>query len=88
MLSRHRRLFAEDQVTLLADLGSQAAILAERASMLAEQAMLSEQLASSVAELRVANEAKRDFLAGMSHELRTPLNAIIGFAERCCCART
>ncbi len=31
------------------------------------------------AELKKANLAKDNFLAGMSHELRTPLNAIIGF---------
>jgi PAS domain S-box-containing protein len=30
-------------------------------------------------ELKKANLAKDNFLAGMSHELRTPLNAIIGF---------
>jgi two-component system cell cycle sensor histidine kinase PleC len=55
--------------------------LAERAAMLADQALLSKQLAASVAELRLANQTKNDFLASMSHELRTPLNAIIGFSD-------
>jgi len=31
--------------------------------------------------LKIANQAKSDFLASMSHELRTPLHAIISFAQ-------
>jgi signal transduction histidine kinase/CheY-like chemotaxis protein len=72
--SRHRSLFGEDDRELLAALGAQAAILAERAALAAD-------LNATVEELRSANAAKSDFLASMSHELRTPLNAIIGFSE-------
>jgi len=32
-------------------------------------------------EVKIATQAKSDFLSHMSHELRTPLNIIIGFSE-------
>lgn len=32
-------------------------------------------------ELKLASQAKSDFLSIMNHELRTPLNAVIGFSE-------
>ncbi|HKS99767.1 MAG TPA: response regulator, partial [Rugosimonospora sp.] len=73
-INRYRSLFAEDDARMLAELGGQAAVLAEHNT-------LTEQLAASVAALRAANQAKSDFLASMSHELRTPLNAIIGFSD-------
>ena len=38
-------------------------------------------LEETAQELRLANQAKSDFLARVSHELRTPLNAIIGYSE-------
>lgn len=38
-------------------------------------------LESSLRELRVAQQAKSEFLSNMSHELRTPLNAVIGFSD-------
>ncbi|MBN1817073.1 MAG: CBS domain-containing protein [Sedimentisphaerales bacterium] len=46
----------------------QLAEAAERAKLLAHQAM-------------TANRAKSEFLANMSHEIRTPMNAIVGFSE-------
>lgn len=45
-----------------------------------ERALLNDQR-RLLDELRVANEAKSQFMARMSHELRTPLNAVIGFSD-------
>ncbi|WP_433296845.1 sensor histidine kinase [Actinoplanes sp. CA-030573] len=74
LFNRHRSLFHDDDLRLLASLGGQAGILAERQA-------LAETLNASVAALTAANQAKSAFLANMSHELRTPLNAIIGFSD-------
>jgi signal transduction histidine kinase/CheY-like chemotaxis protein len=81
LLSRYRSLFVDDDVTLVADLGTEAGLLAERSSVLAEHERLSARLAASVEALTAANQAKTEFLTNRSHELRTPLNAIIGFSD-------
>jgi signal transduction histidine kinase/CheY-like chemotaxis protein len=81
LINRYRVLFTHDDLRLLGELGRQAAIMAGRAGLLAEQERLSAELAASVSALTQANQAKSDFLASMSHELRTPLNAIIGFSD-------
>jgi signal transduction histidine kinase/CheY-like chemotaxis protein len=81
LINQYRALFRDDDVRLLAELGTQAGVLAERGTVLAEQERLTAELAASVDALQRASQAKSDFLANMSHELRTPLNSIIGFSE-------
>jgi len=81
LLSSHRALFHSSDFVLLAALGAQTAIVAERRAVVAEQEALAERLALTVEALRSAGAAKSDFVASMSHEFRTPLSAIIGFSD-------
>jgi signal transduction histidine kinase/DNA-binding response OmpR family regulator len=81
LFNRHRGLFSDDDLRLLAALGGQAGILAERQAVIAAQRRMATELSASVAALTRASQAKSSFLANMSHELRTPLNAIIGFSD-------
>ncbi|TQV87204.1 response regulator [Aliikangiella coralliicola] len=39
---------------------------------------LEKHVATSVKELKLANQAKSEFLANMSHEIRTPMNGVLG----------
>ena len=81
LFNRHRTLFSDDDLRLLAALGGQAGILAERQAVTAAQRRMATELSASVEALTRASQAKSTFLANMSHELRTPLNAIIGFSD-------
>jgi signal transduction histidine kinase/CheY-like chemotaxis protein len=81
LFNRHRSLFSDEDLRLLAALGGQAGILAERQAVTAAQRRMATELSASVDALTRAGQAKSAFLANMSHELRTPLNAIIGFSD-------
>ncbi|GIE84188.1 ATP-binding response regulator [Actinoplanes regularis] len=81
LLNRYRNLSSDDDLRLLAELGGQAGVLAERQSVAVRERRLTAELSNSVEALTRANKAKSNFLANMSHELRTPLNAIIGFSD-------
>jgi signal transduction histidine kinase/CheY-like chemotaxis protein len=81
LFNRHRTLFSDDDLRLLAALGGQAGIIAERQAVTAAQRRMATELSASVEALTRASQAKSSFLANMSHELRTPLNAIIGFSD-------
>jgi signal transduction histidine kinase/CheY-like chemotaxis protein len=81
LFNRHRSLFSDDDLRLLALLGGQAGILAERQAVTEAQRRMATELTASVEALTRASQAKSAFLANMSHELRTPLNAIIGFSD-------
>ncbi|GAA0550654.1 hypothetical protein GCM10010172_35980 [Paractinoplanes ferrugineus] len=81
LFNRHLTLFRDDDLRLLAALGGQAGILADRQAVTDAQRRLAAELSASVEALTAANNAKSAFLANMSHELRTPLNAIIGFSD-------
>lgn len=54
-------------------------VLAELATLTAEEAKVKAEEATRVAEDAV--KAKQQFLSNMSHEIRTPMNAIIGFTR-------
>ncbi|MDP4263331.1 MAG: ATP-binding protein [Bacteroidota bacterium] len=58
---------------------TEAIVLAELATGIAEEAKNKAESATQIAEDAV--KAKQQFLSNMSHEIRTPMNAIIGFTK-------
>ena len=58
---------------------TEAIVFAELATGLAEDAKIKAEKATLIAENAV--KAKQQFLSNMSHEIRTPMNAIIGFTK-------
>lgn len=58
---------------------TEAIVIAEMATSIAEDAKSKAESATLIAENAV--KAKQQFLSNMSHEIRTPMNAIIGFTK-------
>ncbi len=58
---------------------TEAIVIAEMATGIAEEAKSKAESATRIAEIAV--KAKQQFLSNMSHEIRTPMNAIIGFTK-------
>jgi signal transduction histidine kinase/DNA-binding response OmpR family regulator len=86
--SREIDAFTLDDQQLLTTLGSNLAMLIERARLFeevegarAELQQRAEALEQANARLKELDRLKSQFLANMSHELRTPLNSVIGFSE-------
>jgi PAS domain S-box-containing protein len=89
------RLYDEDDVALIEELGKRAGQAVQNARLFTEVEDQRQQLQNYQAELEAqateleesrdeaneANRAKSEFLAAMSHELRTPLNAILGYTD-------
>ncbi len=80
--------FTTDDQRMLTTLGSNLAMLIERARLFEEVEGAREKLRQRAEALEHANarlkeldRLKSQFLANMSHELRTPLNSVIGFSE-------
>lgn len=72
--SQSRRAYNEQDVSLVS-------AIAERASVALQVAMLYEEAQRTAEDLRIANNAKDEFLGLVSHELRTPITTIVGNAE-------
>jgi len=68
------RNYKETDVRLAEDLAHRAALAVDNAGLYTESQRIQE-------ELRVANEAKDEFLGLVSHELRTPITTIYGGAR-------
>ncbi len=66
--------YHEEDIRILDLFAAQVAIAIDNATLFRDREAL-------VAELRVADKLKSEFVANMSHELRTPLTSIIGFSE-------
>ena len=89
LVARGRTLGAMTLFTLMRDSGRRmnradfalAEEVARRAGIAIDNARLFAEAQRTAAELRVANQAKDEFLGLVSHELRTPITTIFGNAQ-------
>jgi signal transduction histidine kinase len=73
--------FAALTSTALARADAVAELARQRDLLASEVEERTRSLRTAIDELRLASDAKTEFLANVSHELRTPLTAILGFVE-------
>jgi signal transduction histidine kinase len=73
--------FAAVTATALARMAAVTALARQRDALASEVEERTRSLLTAIDELRLASDAKTDFLANVSHELRTPLTSILGFIE-------
>ena len=73
--------FAAVTATALSRAEAVAQLAAQRDILASEVELRTRDLQTALDELRLASDAKTEFLGNVSHELRTPLTAILGFAE-------
>jgi signal transduction histidine kinase len=73
--------FATVAATALARVAAVGELALQRDTLASEVEERTRSLRAAIDELRLASDAKTDFLANVSHELRTPLTAILGFVE-------
>ena len=79
---RNRAILPREFAELADDLYAMADALTRENQRLEEKVdKRTEELVTTIAELRETNQYKSQFLANISHELRTPLNSIIGFSS-------
>jgi signal transduction histidine kinase len=71
----------KDQTTPTSEQLEMLQALADTASVVMENVTLYTSLQNRIDELKMANNAKDEFLMTLSHELRTPLTAILGWSE-------